>query len=392
MKKKVHQIFSVLTATALTTLTLNSCGGEAQQQQAPAPEVEVLTVTPGSATNSVSYPATIKGKTDIAIRPQVSGSITKVLVDEGQHVSKGQLLFTIDPIQFQAAVDQAQAAVNSAKTSVSNAEITESNQRRLYEKNIISQYEWQLSKNALETAKAALAQANAALISARKNLTYCNVTSPSSGVIGTIPFREGSLVSPSSATPLTTVSDNSQVYAYFSLNEKEILDLTQNGNISMAEAIAQMPPVMLQLANGSVYPIEGKVSTVSGVNDLTTGSSSVRALFDNPNGILRSGSTGMVILPQVSNDVIVVPQKATYEIQNLRYVLTLNDSNQTVPTSIEVLNISDGKTFVVTSGLKSGDRIVVEGVNSSVRPGMVIKPKSGNTENNQPRTDNPEQN
>lgn len=355
---------------------LSSCGKGQQQQQMPAPEVDVIAVEETSADNEVSYPATIQGKTDIAIRPQVSGTILKVCVDEGEHVSKGQLLFQLDPVTFQAAVDQARSAVSAAKTAVSNAQITEQNQRRLYDKQIISEYEWQLSKNQLDQARAQLAQSQAALTAAQKNLSYTRVISPSAGVVGQIPFREGSLASPSSQVPLTTVSDNSQVYAYFSFDESELLNLTQNGTVSLAQAIAQMPPVQLRLANGSIYPLEGKVVTVSGVNDLQTGSSSVRALFDNPNGLLRSGSTGSVIMPVHSENVIVIPQNATYEIQNLRYALVLNDSNKTVPAKIEVLEVSDGKSFVVTEGLKAGDRVVIEGVNSSVRPNMEVKPRT----------------
>ena len=290
-------------------------------------------------------------------------------------VRKGQVLFTIDQVQFQAAVDQAAANVNSAKSAVSTAEITEKNKRMLLDKNIISETEWQMAANQLAQAKAALAQANAALVTARKNLAYTTVVAPSDGVVGVIPNREGSLASPSSVQPLTTISDNSKVYAYFSLTEKDLLGLTDGGKENINAQINSFPAVKLQLADGSMYPLEGKVATVSGVIDNSTGAASARALFDNPSGMLRSGNTGQIIIPHNNEGVLVIPQKATYEVQDLRYVYTLNDSNMAVSRHITVDPYNDGKNFVVTSGLNPGDRVVVEGVGTVVRPGIVISPK-----------------
>lgn len=356
---------------------LSSCGKQQQAPQAGAPQIAVLTVEPSSAAYQNSYPATIKGKTDIDVRPQVTGFITKVHVDEGQHVRRGQVLFTLDQVQFQAAVDQAQANVNSAKSAVSNAEITEQNKRMLLDKNIISETEWQLAANQLAQARAALAQAEAALVTARKNLSYTVVKAPSEGVVGTIPNREGSLASPTSAQPLTTISDNSQVYAYFSMSERDLLELT-DGGASVNERIGALPAVKLQLADGSIYPVEGRVATLSGMIDNTTGAASARALFDNPGGRLRSGNTGQVLIPRSNHGVLTVPQRATYEVQDLRYVYVLNDSNAAVSKQITVEPYSDGQTFVVTSGLNPGDRVVVEGVGTVVRPGIVVIPKTNN--------------
>lgn len=376
MKINKKSFTSIALTAAIAAGALSSCGNkQAAAPQTMAPEIAVITVEPGNADMSRKYPATIKGKTDIAIRPQVTGFITKVHVDEGQRVSKGQVLFTLDQVQFQAAVDQAEASLNSARTALSTAQITEQNKRRLFDKNIISEYEWQLAANQLAQARAALAQAEAALTTARKNLAYTTVTAPSDGVVGTIPNREGSLASPSSAQPLTTVSDNSEVYAYFSLTEKDILELTDGGNASVAQRIASMPELSLILADGTEYPYKGKVATMSGVIDNTTGSASVRALFNNPNGMLRSGNTGSIYIPVESQDVITIPQKATFEVQDLRYVFTLNDSNITRTTPIKVLPENDGKIFVVTEGLKAGDRVVTEGIGTIVRDGMPIRPK-----------------
>jgi membrane fusion protein (multidrug efflux system) len=375
MKKMTFKISAVaLTAlaAACTTSCSNGQDGAAQQQDAPA--IEVITVETSNSELSNSFPAIIKGKTDIDIRPQVSGFITKVHVDEGQRVVKGQVLFTIDQVQFQAAVDQARAAVNSAQAAVNTAQSNERNQRMLFDKGIISQTQWQNAADQLSQAKAGLVQAQAGLTNAQKNMSYTLVKAPCDGVVGSIPNREGSLASPSSVQPLTTVSDISQVYAYFSINEKDLLSLTNQGEKTLEQALAEMPAVQLKLANGEIYPSTGKIATVSGVIDNTTGAASVRALFDNTNSMLRSGSTGNIIIPNVSNDVIIIPQKATTDLQEKKFVYVVNDSNMTVMTPIEILDINDGANYVVTGGLKPGDKIVVEGVGTSVKDHMPIKP------------------
>lgn len=369
--------FGLLMASAAM---LAGCSGKNDQQQmmGQAPSIAVVTLSPQQTDLPTTFPATIKGKTDIDIRPQVTGFITKVHVDEGEHVRKGQVLFTLDQVQFNAAVDQARAAVNSAQTAVATAQMTADSKKKLHDKNIISDYEYQIAQNQLAQAKAQLSNAQAALVTAQKNLAYTVVTSPSDGVVGTIPNREGSLASPSSAQPLTTVSDNSQVYAYFSLTEKDLLNMTDDGQRSVDAAIKAMPAVKLRLNDGSVYPLEGKVATVSGVIDNATGSSSVRALFSNPNGVLRSGATGQVIMPNVKTDVILIPQKSTFELQDRRFVYVVNDSNKVVSTPITIEANNDGQSYVVTSGLKAGDRIAVEGVGTKLRDGLVINPTDPN--------------
>ena len=365
----------VSVGTLAAAFALSSCSkGDAGAAGQQAPTLQVLTVEESNSQLEKVYPAILRGKTDIAIRPQVTGFITKVHVDEGQHVRKGQVLFTLDQVQYRAAVEQAEASVNAARTAVSSAQVTADNKKRLLDKNIISQSDWQIAANQLASAKAQLSQAQAALTSARKNLAYTVVTSPSDGVVGSIPSREGSLASPSSAQPLTTVSDNSEMYAYFSLTEKDLLEMTDGGQRRLDNAVNELPAVTLILADGTRYPIAGKVATVSGVIDNTTGSASVRALFDNPSGMLRSGNTGQVSIPVNTEAAIVIPQKATFELQDLKYVFTLNDSNKTVSTQITVLPENDGKNYVVTSGLKPGDRIVTEGIGTTVRAGMAVNP------------------
>ena len=344
-KSRMFSLVATIGATA-TIFGLTSCGEKTQQMGDMTPEIATITVAEGTSDLASNYAATIKGKTDIDVRPLVSGFITKVHVDEGQRVSKGQTLFTLDQVQYQAAVDQTLAQVNAARTAVESARLTADNKQRLFDKNIISEYENQLAKNQLSQAEAQLSQANAALTTARKNLSYTVVTAPSDGFVGSIPNREGSLASPSMVTPLTTVSDNSDIYAYFSINEKDILNLTNEGKKSLNEAISELPDVQLQLADGTIYPEPGKVATVSGVIDSSTGAANVRARFKNINGMLRSGSTGRILIPNRMSNVILVPQRATFEIQDRRFVYVVNDSNKTVATPVEISPMNDGKQFL----------------------------------------------
>ena len=248
------QRFFLLTALGATFF---SCGTKQQAgMMGGVPEYATITLEPTSIELNNTYPAAaIRGRQDIEIRPNVSGFITKLCVDEGATVKKGQTLFIIDPVQFEEAVKVAEANVNVAKAAVATAQLTADNKRELARKNIISEYDLQMAENTLASQKAALAQAEAQLTNAKKNLSYTQVTSPSNGVVGEIPYRVGSLVSPSMATPLTTVADNSEMYVYFSLNEKELLKMTTDGSLK------KMPEVQLQLVDGSIYPEKGTVET-----------------------------------------------------------------------------------------------------------------------------------
>ncbi|MCM1020709.1 MAG: efflux RND transporter periplasmic adaptor subunit [Muribaculum sp.] len=374
MKFKAVKTVGLMVSVA-TVMNLVSCGsGQQQQMQAPAPQIATITVGYGTSDVEKAYPATLKGKTDIDIRPQVTGFITKVCVDEGQQVRKGQILFELDQVQYQAAVESAEAQVRLAETALATAKLTAENKSKLLSKNIISQYEWQLADNALKQAQSQLASAKAQLVSAKKNLAFTVVTAPSDGVIGSIPSREGSLASPSMAQPLTTVSDNSKIYAYFSLNEKDILELTENGAKKLNASVNELPEVNLRLANGDMYADKGKVATVSGVIDNTTGAATVRALFDNNSGMLRSGSTGTILIPQTTDSVLIIPQKATFEMQDRRFVYVVNDSNIVASQAITVDPVNDGKNYVVLSGLQPGQRIAVEGIGTKVRDGITIVP------------------
>ena len=373
-KMKVLSQLSHVVLALFVALAVTSCGNKDQQVQQPAPSIAVMTLQESDAELETAYPAIIKGKKDVEIRPQVSGFITKVCVDEGQQVSAGQTLFIIDQVQFQAAVSQAEAGVAVARQAYNSFLITAQNKQKLFQKNIISEYENQLAQNDLAMAKSQLAQAEAGLVSARKNLSYTVVKAPSAGYVGAIPNREGSLASPSSVQPLTTISDISEVYAYISFNEKQVLELTNGGTKTLAAAIAELPQVKLRLSDGTIYSEEGKVSTTTGNLDNLTGSASVRVLFKNQNGMLRSGSTGSVVFPVRKEKAILIPQNATTEMQDKRYAYVVGDSNKIVSKEIQVLAQNDGRNYVVTSGLKAGERIAVEGVGVSVKDGVVINP------------------
>ena len=359
----------VLVASCLALLS--SCG-QGNKSTGSALEVAVMEVNTTTANLTNSYPATIKGKQDVEIRPMVSGFITKLHVDEGAVVRKGQVLFTIDPVQYQAAVNSAQASVETAQAALNTQELTTENKRELNKKNIISDYDLKMSENQLAQAKANLAQAKAQLVNAQNNLSYTEVTSPSDGVVGTIPYRVGSLVSASIATPLTTVADISEMYAYFSMTERQLLAMIREGG-TMKEILNKMPDVQLSLVDGTIYPDSGRVETISGVIDQATGSVNMRALFPNKHNILRSGGTGNVIFHNPLHDVIMIPQSATTEIQDKKFVLVLQPDNTLKNTEIKVFTLDDGKYFYVTDGLKKGDKIVIEGV-QSLKDGQAITP------------------
>ena len=352
-------------------ILLSSCG-QGDKNTGKTPEFAVIEVKTTTANLTNSYPATIKGKQDVEIRPMVSGFIIKLHVDEGAVVHKGQVLFSIDPIQYQAAVNSAIAAVETAKAAVNTQELTVSNKRELNRKDIISDYDLKMGENLLAQARAQLAQAQAQLVNAKNNLSYTRVTSPSDGVVGSIPYRVGSLVSPSVENPLTTVADISKMYAYFSMTERQLLSQIREGG-STQQILEKMPDVQLQLIDGTIYADSGRVETISGVIEQTTGSVTMRALFPNKHNILRSGSTGNVIFPNPLQNVIMIAQSATTEIQDKKFVFVLQPDHTLKSTEIKVFNLNDGKYYYVTEGLKAGDKIVVEGI-QSLRDGQSITP------------------
>ena len=363
----------ILLFAALAAM-LVSCGGKKSSGKPNFGDNEyaVRTIGAQSAELQTTYPATIRGMQDVEIRPKVSGFITKLCVKEGQAVKAGQLLFVIDNVTYAAAVRQAKAAVNSAKAQLNTARLTYNNNEKLFKNNVIGSYELQSAKNNMQAAAAALAQAEASYVSAKENLSYCYVTSPASGVIGDLPYRVGALVSASSQQPLTTVSNISTMQVYFSMTEKELLDMTKTAG-GLHTAIKDYPAVKLQLADGTIYDHPGRVATVSGVIDATTGSVSMRADFPNPQHLLKSGGSGSIVVPHVSSSAIVIPQDAVAQVQDKHFVYIGGKDNKVKYSAVTVDPQDDGKNFIITSGLKVGDRIVVNGI-SSLTDGAEIKP------------------
>lgn len=372
MKILIKRSIPAVAISGLLSISLFMSGCKGGNQQPSLPEYAVMELAPTSVTVNNTFPATIRGSQDIEIRSNVSGFIVKVCVDEGYKVKKGQVLFEIDHSIYEADYNNAKANLGVAKANLETAKLTAANKNVLYGKGIISEYEKQLADNELESSKAAVAQAEANLNSAKTNLEYSYVLSPSDGVVGTIPFRIGSLVGPTTTTPLTTVSEIADMFVYFSMNEKVVLSFSRkSGN---GDLLKQLPEVELRLADGTMYPYKGKISTMSGVLDINTGAANMCAVFKNPERLLRSGNTGTVLIPEKYDSAIVIPQSATYELQDKKFVCLLNDSNVVKSQEITVNNLSDGKTYIVTDGLKAGDRIVIEGVGISVKDGMQIKP------------------
>lgn len=366
------KIKSILLA-AMGASLLVSCGGKSGgMPNFGDNQFAVRTVESGSASLQTTYPATIKGIHDVEVRPMVSGFITKVCVQEGQAVHRGQLLFTINSETYEAQLRQAQAALNTARSQSRTMLLTYQNNKKLFSKNIIGQYELSTSQNSYESAVAQVRQAEAAVASAKEMLSYCYVKSPASGYIGSLPYKVGALVSPSITTPLTTVSDISVVEVFFSVPEKTVLSMIK-GSGSEKAAIASFPAVKLQMNDGTIYNHPGRVVKMSGVVDPTTGALSVIAHFNNPEKLLKSGGAGSIIIPSDDNHAILVPKGACSEVQDKVFVYVVGKDNKVKYTEIKVNPEDDGNNYIVTSGLKVGDRYVSKGI-SKLTDGMQIQP------------------
>ena len=362
MKMKKMMMMAAIAASLI------SCGGGGGRPNFGDNEYPVVTVGTSSADMQSTYPATIKGVQDVEIRPKATGFITQINVKEGQTVGVGQVLFVIDNETAQAAVRQAQAAVNTAQQQVNTAKLTYDNSQLLHQNKVIGDYELQTSQNSYEAALAGLAQAQAGLASAKEQLSYCYVKSPAAGVVGTIPFKKGALVSASNV--LTNVANISQMEVYFSVTEKAAMQLQSTGG-----GIQGLPAVKLQLADGSIYSHEGKVTKMSGMVDQTTGSVQMIAAFSNPEKLLKSGGAGTIIIPRQETDVIMIPQSCVMEVQNKKFVYLLGQDNKVKYSEIKVDPQDDGNNYIVTEGLKKGDKYVTNGI-TKLSDGMKIVPIS----------------
>lgn len=365
MKKNISQF-----ALIIAVLTLAACGGKQDgakkgpgaNRQSQAKPVTSIKIPFRTVTTFTSYPTSIEGIVNSGVRPKISGYITDVLVDEGQKVKKGQLMFKLETQSMNGKARAAKANINTAQVEVDKL-------KPLIEKNIISPVQ-------LETAKAKLQQAKSNYQSIAADIGYANIKSPVDGYVGEIRMRRGNLVSPTNQKTLTTVTDISKVYAYFSMNEKKYLNFIQKakGN-TREEKIKNLPSVTLILANGEEYKHKGKIQTINSQIDKQTGSVSFRAIFDNPEQVLTNGSSGQIKVPTTYKDILVVPQKSTYEQQGRTYVMKVQKADSTFKAVAQAIKIKDekGNLYLVESGVKKGDEIVGEGVNQ-LQSGTPIKP------------------
>jgi membrane fusion protein (multidrug efflux system) len=358
---------------AIALLGLASCGSNNQtSQETPAQEYPVMAMSKQDANMQSVYPATIKGQEDIEIRPRIDGNIEAIYVDEGSVVKAGQVLFRISSPSSEQAVTSARASVSSAKAEVNTAKVNVDRYRPLAEKGIVSEVQLQTYENAYETALASLEQAQATLKNAQATMSWATVTSPVDGVVGEVPYRKGSLVN--SNNTLTTIANTGNVYAYFSLNERKLMDFLDGvEGATQSEKIKNMPPVTLLLSDGSEYAEKGRIETITGTVDVTTGSANFRAEFSNKSGKLRSGTSGKIIIPKTLNDVYVIPQKATFSQQD-KVLVYKYEGDSVKQQIISVQAMPNGQDYAVTAGLSDNDKIVSDGV-ATLRNGMKIATK-----------------
>ena len=349
---------------AAASLLLASCGGGGGRPTFGDNEYPVLAVGTSSTQMQTTYPAVIKGVQDVQICPKVQGFITQINVKEGQTVSAGQVLFVLDNATYQAQVRQAQASVNTAQASCNTSKLSYENSQKLFENGVIGDFELQSASNGYEQAKASLAAAQASLANAKEMLSFCYVKSPAAGVVGTLPYKIGALVNTS--TVLTTVSNNSSMEVYFSLTEKDALNMTQ-------ASLGEFPSVQLRLADGTIYNHEGKVTKMSGVIDPSTGSVQIIALFPNAEKQLKSGGSGAIVIPRSNSSAIVIPQSCVSEVQDKKFIYLLGEGNKVKYSEIKVDPQNDGNTYIVTEGLKVGDKYVTNGI-TKLNDGMEIVP------------------
>ena len=353
-------------------LALAACKEEKKQASQKKGYYEIMEVTRGDRTLTTGYSAAISGMQTVEIRPQISGMITEILIEEGESVSKGQVLFVIDQTPYKAAHEIAVANVKSAEAALSTAQLILESNKNLYEQDVVSEFDLMTAQNDLTEAEARLALCRAEEVNASNNLSYTEVRSPVNGVASMIPYRVGALVNSNISQPLVTVSDDSKVYAYFSMAENQMLNMVQQYG-SLNNAIKQMPEVELIMSNGEKYANTGKINAISGTISESTGAVSLRAVFDNRNHLLRNGGSGTIIIPTTLKDAIIIPQAATYELQDRVFVYKVIDGKASA-TEIRVSQQNNGVEYIVEGGLEVGDIIIAEGA-GLVKEGAVIKSK-----------------
>ncbi|PAM93938.1 efflux transporter periplasmic adaptor subunit [Flavobacterium sp. IR1] len=365
---------NVIITSFILALILSSC---ADKSQAPAPAAPLLPVLAVSSANTITdteYPASIQGTVDVEIRPQVSGNLDRVLVDEGAYVSKGQSLFKINERPFREQLNNALASLHAAEAALINSQLEVDKLTPLVQNKVVSDYQLKTAKASQKIAAANIEQAKAMVESARINLSYTNVTAPVSGYIGRLPKKQGSLVSATDIEPLTKLSDVHEVFVYFSLGETDFINFKAHyaGN-TIGDKIKKLPPVTLILADNNAYEKSGKIDMVDGQFDKNTGAITLRATFPNANGTLRSGNTGKIRLGLQHDDAILIPQSATVEMQDKIFVFTVNTENKVNKMPITVIGKS-GVNYLISEGVKSGDQIVLSGIDK-LQEGQLIQPE-----------------
>ena len=361
------------------TMLLYSCGGGNPKKTPVLKDYAVLTLLPHPATIYYDFPATIQGEDIVEVRPMVDGYLEAIYVQEGATVTKGQLLFKIKNPQYDQAVITANAAIKIAIADENAAKMEVEKVLPLVEKDIVSKYELESAQYTLQSKEAALAEAEATLANAKTNLGYTILSSSQNGIIGSIPYKIGALVSSTSSSPLTILSNINNIYAYFSWNEKQLLSFSGKvaGN-TMQDKLNHLPPVTLLLADGTEYKEKGKLETASGLITTETGTASFKAIFPNPLGIIHSGASATVRVPSTVDSALLVPQSASYELQDKQFVYTLSPDNRVSSTAIVSKPTNDGQFLIVQKGLEKGDRILVNG--SGLKDNMLIIPKYVNAD------------
>jgi membrane fusion protein, multidrug efflux system len=369
---------AILWLGGIASIVLYACSSSSANgpnYQQAAPQLPVVAINPFPATTYQEFTASIEGSKDIEIRPQVNGYIDKIYVDEGARVKKGQALFQINDRPYREALNNAIASLSAAKANLATAEINVSKLKPLVESNVISEVQFKTAQSAYDAARANVSQTQANVQNARINVGYTLIKAPADGFIGRIIYKTGSLVGTSTEEPLTVLSDINKIHAYFSLSENDFIHFKNDfaGN-TIEEKIKNMPEVELVLSDNSIYPKKGKVQTVSGQFNNTIGAISFRATFENANGLLRSGNTGKIRIPRSSNTSLIVPQEATFELQDKVFVFILSDSNKVNSVPIHVAGTS-GNYYLVDQGISPGQKIVYAGLDR-LRDGVVIQPQT----------------
>jgi len=373
----------ILIVIYLTAFFITSCKQEKTNSPAAAApqEYTVTTVSPETVTIHQDFPATIEGQQVVEIRPMISGYLDAIYVNEGDHVKKGQLLFKIRNPMYEQQVITAKASINRAEADVNTADMEIEKIRPLVDKQIVSDYRLKSAQLELGSKKAVLEQSKAELANAESNLAYTSIRSPMNGIIGIFPFKQGALVSSNSQQALTTLSNIDTVFAYFSWNEKQLLDfLSSSPGESLDEKIKNIPQAKLFLANSTEYPKTGRITLASGMISTQTGSATFKAIFSNKEGLIRSGSSATIRIPEELHNVLVIPQSATYELQNKVFAYRVDSANKVTAVALDPLPSDNGQSFFVTKGIKPGDKIVVAGINS-LKNGATIIPKEAAEKN-----------